>query len=421
VRVRSWKRFDWPAIAFALAASAVIAFSAKSTGDYSAQMEPAVRALAQGDLGRFFDQQPVYGCLSAIVQAPSAAIAVHLAHGGDLLLYQVALLPCLFALGLVGVQLRQIAATRGQQPLVCAAVCVIALVNPATFEAVKNGHPEELLAAALLVGAVLSALRGRRLQAAVLLGLAVSTKQWALLGVLPVLFACGDGWRPRLRMALTAAGIATALTAPMLLTNSERFTTNARAAQGGTVTASRFSVWWPLASERERVVKVGDEESTVVLHRLPSAVSGLARPAIVALALVLVLFHARSRRWQPGEEVLGLLALVLLLRCVLDPLNNSYYHVPILLSLLAWEGSRLAGLPALTLLAAAALWASFSHFLLVHATANNLSYLAWMLALSAWIALSLFAPAFMARARRRLKPLRMALPAGRAWLPVRNV
>src|SRR2546421_338648 len=62
--------------------------------------------------------------------------------------------------------------------LVVAGLCV---VNPVTFKALWWGHPEEVLGAALCVGAVLAAGRGRTGTGGLLLGLAIATKQWALL------------------------------------------------------------------------------------------------------------------------------------------------------------------------------------------------------------------------------------------------
>lgn len=438
VQVMVWTKSRWPAIAFALGASALIAASAQATGDYSAQVEPAVRALVNGDLGAFFDAQPVYGSFSALVQAPFAAIAVHLGDGSDLLFYRLALFPCLLAVGLLGAALCRAMAERGQRPLVCAAACIVLLINPATFQAVENGHPEELLAGALLVGAVLAGLRGRSLWAAVFLGLAFSTKQWALLGAVPVLLACRGGeWRP-VKVGLVAAAVAAVLIAPLAVTNTERYTTNAQAAQGGTPIASQFSVWWPLSSTEEQQVRVGHEVSTVVRHRVPGALTAMARPAAVILAMLLALLFAWRRRSPTGqdglvggsrgdprasradEDLLALLALVLLVRCVLDPLNNPYYHVPVLISLLAWEGLRLRGLPTLTLLTAAALWATFSHFMLVQPALDNGFYLAWTALLSAWLAVSVFRGGLPRPARRFAAARRFTAPVGRPWLPARN-
>jgi hypothetical protein len=50
--------------------------------------------------------------------------------------------------------------------------------------------------------------------------------------------------------------------------------------------------------------------------------------------------------------VLLLLALILLMRCVLDPNNLSYYHLPFLVCLAAWEGMS-RGFPRLAVISAA--------------------------------------------------------------------
>jgi glycosyl transferase family 87 len=381
-----------------------------------------VRALAEGNLGAFFDLQPVYGSFSGLVQAPFAAIALHLGDGSDLLLYRLVLFPCLLAVGLLGTYLAHVMAERGQPALVCMAAAVFVLVNPATLAAVELGHPEELLTGALVVGAALTGLRQRRLASAVLLGLAVSTKQWALLAVVPVLLSWEGGTRTRIRLAVTAGAVAGALILPLALTSPDRFSTNTKMAQGGTPIVSRFSVWWPVSSARKEMVTVGNETSAVVRHRMPRGVTGVARPLIVMFAVLLALLYARLRQGRRGEDLIALLALVLLLRCLFDPLNNAYYHVPVLLSLLAWEGMRFAGLPALTLLSAAALWASFEHFMLVEPALNNLFYLGWALMLAGWLALSLYAPGLLGDMRRRFAlGKRLALPAGRPSLPARNM
>ena len=58
-----------------------------------------------------------------------------------------------------------------------------------------------------------------------------------------------------------------------------------------------------------------------------------------------------------GEQILLLLALLFLLRCVLDPWNIVYYELPFLLALLAWEAlCRPERPPVLTLAATALVW-----------------------------------------------------------------
>jgi hypothetical protein len=118
---------------------------------------------------------------------------------------------------------------------------------------------------------------------------------------------------------------------------------------------------------------------------------------VIALALGLSLFFWLRRRGFVPADTLGLLALLLLLRCLLDPMNNDYYHVPFLTFLIAWEGIRVRGLPVLSLFAAAALWATTrsqwlspeslgEQFYLV----NNVFYLVCMVPLACWLTWALF-------------------------------
>jgi hypothetical protein len=167
-------------------------------------------------------------------------------------------------------------------------------------------------------------------------------------------------------------------------------------AQGGWGHASRLSVWW-LAGSPERVGAEGS--SAITVRKLPKRWTAFARPSVVVLALALSLaFWLRRRRLVPADT-LGLLALILLFRCLLDPMNNDYYHVPFMLLIVAWEGVRVKGLPILSLFAAAALWATMhaaplspdalgEQFYLV----NNIFYLACMVPLAAWLAWVLFGP-----------------------------
>jgi hypothetical protein len=383
----------------ALAGSVAMAFSVANAGDYPNQVGPAVRALAEGRLGDFFQLQPVYGAFSALVRAPLAAIALHF-DGGELLIYRLGALACLLPLVALGVLLARWTAERGQPAPVCVAACAFAVVNPATFAAVENGHPEEVLAGALVIGTALAAIRGRCVWTGLLLGLALTTKQWTALAVLPLLVVSGRGRRARVGVA--AAAVAAALTLPLVLASPETFGSNARATQGTTSYVSRFSVWWPLSSARTETVSLGNETRSVVRRKLPRSITGTGRPLAVILSIGLLYLYVRRSSPNTPEDVLALLALIFLLRCILDPLNNSYYHVAFLLSLLGWEGLRRSGLPVLTLLSGAALWATFHDPLLGHAVLDNGFYLSWTASLVVWLALSIYTP----RARNALrKPL----------------
>jgi hypothetical protein len=133
------------------------------------------------------------------------------------------------------------------------------------------------------------------------------------------------------------------------------------------------------------------------VRKLSKRWTQFARPSVVILSLALSFAFWRRRRRLVPADTLGLLALILLFRCLLDPMNNDYYHAPFMLMIVAWEGLRVRGLPVLSLAAAAALWATTSSSWLSPETlgeqfylVNNLFYLACMLPLAAWLAWALF-------------------------------
>ena len=62
---------------------------------------------------------------------------------------------------------------------------------------------------------------------------------------------------------------------------------------------------------------------------------------------------------EPSTEAcLALLALLFVVRCLLDPSNHVYYQVPFVLALCAWE-ARTRGLPVLSLLSLAGFYLVF--------------------------------------------------------------
>jgi len=83
---------------------------------------------------------------------------------------------------------------------------------------------------------------------------------------------------------------------------------------------------------------------------------------------------------------LPLLALLFLVRCVLDPVDNYYYHLPLLLTLLAWDVKMRRHLPSATLAATLCLIVTNSF---LAGTAASAFYLVWTVALAALLAVVL--------------------------------
>ena len=333
---------------FALAAalSAWIAFATATVGDYPADAGPAVHALARGDVAAFLSHQPDMGPVSVVLRAPFAALA----GGGRLDVYRWGSLPCVLAAALLGLYLAGLARRSGAGPIAQAALAAVCVVNPVTFNALRLGHPEEILTAALAVGAVAVAAEGHGRRAALLLGLALACKQWAAIAILPTLMALPAR---RLAVGMAAAGLAAVLVLPGVLADPHGFFDSQRNLAVDTVYAGPWSAWYPLAEASTRpVAGLGTVSHT---HYAPDLVARLSHALIVlaAVAVPLALALRRRRFGLSGGDAMALLALLALVRCILDPVDNLYYHAPLLLALAGWDAMASRGLPIRALAAAA--------------------------------------------------------------------
>jgi hypothetical protein len=313
-----------------------LALTNTSTGDWDGDAAPAVRALAHWHLSDYLHAAPVMGPFSTVVQAP-----FWLLGGAGLAGFQWACLGCLLAAAALGWYLAALAGRRGAGPLFQLVLALLCVANPLTVEALRSGHPEEILTAALAVGAVATAAEGRPIPAGLLLGLAVASKQWAVLAIFPVLMALP---RARLRCAAIGAAVLAALSLPALIVApSAFFETQGNAASGGRL-ATIWSAWYPTAQDTVRQLPGGLSAS---VHELPTAVQAITHSLIVALVVLvpLAVWAWRGRFRLGGGEAMALLALLALLRCALDPVDNLYYHAPLLLALLGWDALSPGRLP----------------------------------------------------------------------------
>lgn len=312
--------------------SAWLVSSIQETADWSIDAWPAVDALAHGRVSDYLSAKAMMGPFSTLVQAPFAAIP----GGGELDAYRWAAFPCVFAAGLLGLYLAGIARRRGAAPVAQIVLAALCLVNPLTFEALRDGHPEEILTAALAVAAVASASEGKRGRTAVLLGLAVASKQWAVIAILPTLMALSGS---RLRVALAAGAIVVALMLPGLVAAPKTFLdVSGNATVTGRV-VTPWSVWYPFATVETEVHRIDGTKLVANVREAPPLVGSLSHPLIVLLALALPFGLALRRRsfGLTGADAMALLALLALLRSFLDPVDNLYYHEPLLLALLGWD------------------------------------------------------------------------------------
>jgi hypothetical protein len=318
------------------------------------------------------------GSVSLLLRVPFVAVA-SLARGDIVVQYQVGTLVCLLAALIVLLPGVWAMLRCGQRPLIALIAILAIVLGPATSRAVFWGHPEELLGGALAVAAVLAAIRRKGLAAGVFLGLAVATKQWGVFAALPVLIVARGQRRQVACAALVVAGV---FIVPMIAGDPARFfeqNFHTATAQLGETPAN---VWWLFRQS-------GFDPS---LHRemnvIPNLLRELSHPLAVTIVVGLSLLYWRRGAERDPYDVLALLALVFLIRCMLDPLTVSYHHTPFVVSLAMFEGLRRRGIPVMTLISTAALLV-ITHFVhLDQPGLLNAVYLVWALPTAGYLTVS---------------------------------
>ncbi|MCP9490067.1 MAG: hypothetical protein MSC31_09360 [Solirubrobacteraceae bacterium MAG38_C4-C5] len=380
-RVRAQALGHLPHIALALAFTAVMAFLGLvgfAFSDYDVEASAAFWALRTGDLEGFLAAVPAYGG-SFVLRAPFAW-APALWGGGELAVFRAVSLPGLAACAGLAVfvagRMREMGRSRLDRVVVLGALTA----SPAALSALEFGHPEELLGGALCVAAVLAA-RRRPIVAGVLVGLAVANKPWALVAV-PVVLAAVPV-RSALPSALACGGVAGAVLAPLLLFGGGFAEATVAVGDTGAI-FTPWQVWFLLGEPGRLPPQMGMDG----LRHAPGWLMPLTRPLILTVPVVAAgVWWWRRRGVASVYEPLLLLALVLHLRCWLDPWNFTYYALPALLALATWEAlERRDRPPFLTLAFIAVHWITFEHAgRVLGADGASVVYLAWALPLTGWM------------------------------------
>ena len=343
--------------------------------DWAAEAMPAVSALLDGDLGGFLTNSPTYGA-SLLLRAPLFLLADALGAGEDGVFRAGALLG-IGALAAVASYLVAFLRTSGarRRDLILSAAVIAG--SPIAAKAMDYGHPEELMATALVVAGLILALRGRAVLAGVALGLAIASKQSALIAVLPAVAVAPA--RGRWWVAGLAGGLGLLLVSPFVL-----FTETFVGAQSALATASgqffhSHQLFWPLGLDAPTDVYLSGRVA-------PSWLAPFPRPLIVLLSVPAAAWFARRvrRGLSPPEDVLLLVSLLALGRCLLDPWNMDYYHLPLIVLLASWEILERRRPPVLALGVTAAVWISYTSLPVRYGDLVYAVYMAWALPLAWW-------------------------------------
>jgi Glycosyltransferase family 87 len=344
---------------------------------------PPIESLAHGQISAFFSTQPIMGSASLLLRAPFVGL-VTLARGSMIAQYRFGTFICLLVAMLLFLPAGALMLRRGRSPAIVLILLAAILVGLPTIRSVFWGHPEELLGGALAVAAVLAAVHRRGVAAGVLLGLAVATKQWGLLAALPVLIAARGQRRQVIGASVVVAGV---LIVPMLLVDPVRFVHQnfqAAVAQDG---VTPTNVWWMFH-------RLGVDPAThEQINAVPSWITGYSHPLTIAIALALAVLYWWRGAGRHPYDVIQLLAMLFLLRCLLDPLAISYHLAPFVLAMATFEGLRRRGIPGVTITSTAMIYVVG----LYQAPLNNQGlmnalYLVWAIPAFIYVATASFRP-----------------------------
>lgn len=381
----SQRRFERLLTLAAGATAIVLAVGASGVGDYPRDAGPSIAAAAHGNLAGFFAHQPAMGALSLYLRAPFAAVGVAL-HDSPFGVYRWGSLPCLIALAVVSLWVARFAARRGTTRAGQILIVAICLLNPLIGDALYWGHPEEILTASLLAGALLAAADDKPALTALLAGLAIASKQWALVALAPAILMLTH---ERFKTTIMAGAVAAVTTLPMALANPGAFKHALSYISHPQPVVTMFTWLYPFSpSGRVRIADIMGPPRPQIGHRVLPIETALSHPLIILIGLAIPLLvtwrRTRPRSDDGGaarstrtNELLSAAALVLLLRCVLDPGSAAYYHLPCLLALLVLDANTGRPLPSAGLLGTAVAFIVLDRFPgYLPAPAASLAYIA---------------------------------------------
>jgi hypothetical protein len=220
------------------------------------------------------------------------------------------------------------------------------------------------------------------------LGLAVATKQWALVAAAPAFVALPSG---RWRFACAAGAVIALFTLPTALADTHAFTSGTQAIASTRSWVSVVSVWWPFSDFQTHVVSDGVGSVAFTTFKLPASLNLIPHALIVTIGLPLGAILLARRRSLSLDQVLSFLALMLLLRCVLDPWDNLYYQLPLMVGLYVRDALCSRRLPIASAFATVLGWTTFWHVVAPQRGLLTFAfYMTWAVALAGWLVINTF-------------------------------
>ena len=357
------------ALATGLAAAALREYIAP---DYKAEYLPALTGYAEHGFSGFIEGLPGYPG-AVILQLPLVMLS-DLFGLSEELTWRFLSAASISALALAVLSFVPLLRA-GSTPLGAGRVAVaLAVASPASYWALRIGHPEEILTVALLLGAVSAAARERAILAGLLLGLAAG-KAWPLVAALPVFGLLLPDAR-RVAKGILSTGVAMALLyLPPLLHHASSVKVLANLGENTIFNVGQ--IWWWFGSP---IPQSNVALQTVPQPRVgPSWAGELSHPLILGVGTAIGLLWCLSRtsgvgrrlsfaalrpdgRDRPLQEAAYLagaaclvMAGILYMRCYLDTWNVPYYLLAGLV--LGSLGEALIGRwPIISLVATGLMW-----------------------------------------------------------------